>query len=34
MKYEKATTIQMKTHPELSEKWVQERMTEDSTPRW
>lgn len=29
MKYEKATTIHMKTHPELSEKWVQERIAED-----
>ena len=29
MKYEKLTKLSLRTHPELTEKWVQERIAED-----
>lgn len=29
MKYEKLTTLSIRSHPELSERWVQERIAED-----
>lgn len=31
MKYEKLRKVSLRTHPELSEKWVQERIAEDPT---
>ena len=29
MKYEKLTKLSIRNHPELSERWVQERIAED-----
>src|SRR5262245_58772910 len=29
MKYEKLTKLSLRSHPELTERWVQERITED-----
>ena len=29
MKYEKLTKLSIRSHPELSERWVQERIAED-----
>ncbi len=30
MRYVKSTPISLKAHPELSEKWLQERIAEDA----